>query len=213
MECVDTFTKKLLDDDSRTIIIRHPGGPNGGPPDIREKIKQLCYGLSQIKYDDGDATRRCLILSSSPDRATKLLEFLCQDSSVFKRVNKCEYRLPWKDKNGHTTLEALPVRRNGGEIRGNGAGVVIIEDANDLPKGSFHEVYNFVRLGSIESTVICLGNARPYGKTRKGFEETCRDSKLVYGNPPDQLHGGDSGVQYYLNIGNYPIIGYENLES
>lgn len=201
MKDVNAFTKKLLDDDSLTIIIRHPGGPDGGPPDIREKVKQLCYSLSQTKYDDGGATRRCLILSSSQKRAAKLLEFLC--NSAYTRVNKHKYRLPWKVKKGHTTLEALSVGRDGNSIRGIHAGVVIIEDANDLPKGSFLEVYSIVRLWNIDSTVICMGNARKNGKTLKDFEEACRNSKLVYGNPPDQLHGGDSGVQYYLEVGDY----------
>ena len=186
MKDVDNFAMKLLNDDSRTIIIRHPGGPGGGPPDIREKVKQLCYGLSQTEHDGGGATRRCFILSSSHKRATKLLEFLCD--STYTRVNNHKYRLLWKDKTDYTTLEAISVGRGGNSIRNFHANVVIIENANDLPIGSFHEVYHMVKLGTIDSTVICVGNARKYGKTLKDFEKVCRNSKLVHGNPPDKLY-------------------------
>ena len=212
MNDVDNFIKKLLNDDSHTIIIRHQGGPEGGPPDIREKVMQLCYGLSQTKHDNDIATSKCLILSSSLKRAKKLLEFLCQDRSIFEYVNRYEYRLSWKDRKGYATLKALSVGRDGNSMRSFHANIVIIEDANNLPKGSFCDVYYTVRLWN-NSTVICMGNERKYGKTLKDFEEACRNSKLVYGNPLDQLYGGDSSVQYYLRIGDYPIIGYENLES
>ena len=211
-----TFEKQLMNDYSDTIIIRHPDGPDYGPPDIREKVKQLCYGLEGNNFPED----RCFILSSSQKRADKLLEYLCADPD-FEYINKHEYRLQWKNHNipewkksrPYTTLKTFPLGIGGKSINGLHAGIVIIEHANDLPKCSFHEAYDMVRIDSkmdngMYSTVICMGSQRKYGKTLERFEKACRNSKVVYGNPPDELHGKSKyEVQYYLKAGEYTPIG------